>query len=105
MFGGASTGSQKVDDVFLFITALSVGFLIFITALMIYLVVRYRRRPGIKAKDIEGHVGLELAWTGIPLVLFLSMFYYGWTNYRYLRAVPRDAMVVRVTGRQWAWSF
>ena len=33
------------------------------------------------------------------------MFYYGWTNYRYLREVPRDAMVIKVTARQWAWSF
>jgi cytochrome c oxidase subunit 2 len=33
------------------------------------------------------------------------MFYYGWTNYRYLRQVPRDAMVIQVTARQWAWSF
>jgi cytochrome c oxidase subunit 2 len=72
---------------------------------MIYFVVRYRRSSGAKGQDIHGHTALELAWTGIPLVLFLSMFYYGWTNYRYLREVPRDAMVVKVTARQWAWSF
>jgi cytochrome c oxidase subunit 2 len=105
MFGGASTGSEKVDQVFLFITALSVSFLIFITALMIYFVVRYRRSAGPKAEDIEGHTWLEVTWTLIPLALFLSMFYFGWTNYRYLRNVPRDAMVIKVIARQWAWSF
>jgi cytochrome c oxidase subunit II len=105
MFGGASTGSEKVDQVFLFVTALSVSFLIFITALMIYFVVRYRRSAGAKAEDIEGHTLLEIVWTAVPLVLFLSMFYFGWTNYRYLRNVPRDAMVIKVVARQWAWSF
>jgi cytochrome c oxidase subunit 2 len=105
MFGGASTVSGKVDAVFLYITALTVAFLVFITFLMIYFVVRYRRSRQKPAKDIHGNTVLELLWTGIPLVLFLTMFYYGWTNYRYLREVPRDAMVIQVTARQWAWSF
>jgi len=105
MFGGASTVADKVDAVFLYISALTIAFLVFITFLMIYFVVRYRRSRGEKAHDIHDHMVLELLWTGIPLVLFLSMFYYGWTNYRYLREVPRDAMVIKVTARQWAWSF
>jgi cytochrome c oxidase subunit 2 len=105
MFGGASSVSDKVDAVFLYVSALTIAFLVFITFLMIYFVIRYRRSSGAKGQDIHGHTTLELLWTGIPLVLFLSMFYYGWTNYRYLREVPRDAMVIKVTARQWAWSF
>lgn len=105
MFGGASSASEKVDAVFLFITALTVAFLVFITFMMVYFVVRYRRSRNAQGEDIHGHTVLEVLWTGIPLLLFLVMFYYGWTNYRYLREVPRDAMVVQVTGRQWAWSF
>jgi cytochrome c oxidase subunit II len=105
MFGGASTFSGKVDAVFLYITALTVAFLVFITFLMVYFVIRFRRIKGEQPKDIHSHPLLETLWTVIPLVLFLSMFYYGWTNYRYLREVPRDAMVVKVTARQFAWSF
>ena len=84
---------------------LSVVFLLFITALMIYFVVRYSRKRHPKAVQIEGHVGLEIVWTVVPLVLFLSIFYYGWTNYEYMRQAPRDAMAVQVTARQWSWSF
>ena len=105
MFESASNLAGKVDEVFLYITALAVAFLVFITAVMIYFVIKYNRAKGPKAEDIEGHVWLELAWTGIPLVLFLSMFYFGWTNYRYMRSVPRDALVVKVIARQWAWAF
>jgi cytochrome c oxidase subunit II len=105
MFGGASSVSEKVDAVFLYISALTIAFLVFITALMIYFVVRYRRTRNAQGVDIHNNHLLEALWTGIPLVLFLSMFYYGWTNYRYMREVPRDAMVIQVTGRQWAWSF
>lgn len=105
MFGGASSVSDKVDAVFLYISALTIAFLVFITALMIYFVIRYRRTRNAQGEDIHNNHLLEAMWTGIPLILFLTMFYYGWTNYRYLREVPRDAMVIQVTGRQWAWSF
>lgn len=105
MFESASNMSGKVDEVFLYITALSVAFLVFITAVMIYFVIKYNRKDNPKPQDIEGHFLLEMTWTGVPLVLFLSMFYFGWTNYRYMRQVPRDAMVVKVIARQWAWAF
>lgn len=105
MFESASNMSGKVDEVFLYITALAVAFLVFITAVMIYFVIRYSRKNSPKGEDIHGNVWLEAVWTGIPLVLFLSMFYFGWTNYRYMRTVPRDAMVIKVIGRQWAWAF
>jgi cytochrome c oxidase subunit II len=105
MFGGASTMAGKVDAVFLYVFALTIAFLIFITFLMIYFSVRFRRARGGAAQDIHGHGALEVIWTLVPLFLFLTMFYYGWTNYRYLREVPRDAMAIKVSARQWAWSF
>ncbi len=101
----AAISAQKSDAVFFYVFGLSVAFLIFITALMIYFVVRYSKKRHPKAEQIEGHLGLEILWTTIPLVLFLSIFYYGWTNYEYMNQAPRDAMAVKVTARQWSWSF
>jgi len=101
----ASTSAEKSDAVFFFVFGLSVLFLVFITALMIYFVIRYSKKRHPKAAQIEGHTGLEILWTSIPLVLFLAIFYYGWTNYEYMRLAPRDSMVVKVTARQWNWSF
>jgi cytochrome c oxidase subunit II len=101
----ASTSAQKSDAVFFYATGLSLAFLVFITVLMITFVIRYSRKRHPKASQIEGNVALEITWTVIPLVLFLTIFYFGWTNFEYTRHAPRDAMVVKVTGRQWAWSF
>jgi cytochrome c oxidase subunit 2 len=101
----ASTSAEKSDAVFFFVFGLSLLFLVFITGLMIYFVIRYSRKRHPKAAQIEGHTGLEILWTTIPLLLFLAIFYYGWTNYEYMRQAPRDSMVVKVTARQWSWSF
>ncbi len=101
----ASTAAGRVDAVFLFIVALCLAFLIFITFLMVYFVVKYSRKRHPKGEDIHGNAWLEIVWTVTPTILFLAMFYFGWTNFDYMRSAPRDAMVIDVTARQWAWSF
>ena len=104
-FHQASSAAGKVDSVFFFIVTLCVIFLVSITFLMVYFVIKYSRKRHPKGEDIEGNTWLEIVWTAIPTALFLLMFYYGWTNFQYEREVPRDAMVVHVTARQWAYSF
>ncbi len=104
-FQQASTAADRVDAVFLAITAVCAAFLIFITFLMLYFVFKYNKKRHPKGEDIEGNTALEIAWTVTPTVLFLVMFYFGWTNFDYERNVPRDAMVIDVTARQWAYSF
>ncbi len=101
----ASSAAGRVDAVFLAVLALCAAFLILITAAIIYFAIKYNRKRHPKAVDIEGNAWLETAWTVIPTALFLLIFLYGWTNYSYMREAPRDAMVINVTARQWAWSF
>jgi cytochrome c oxidase subunit II len=101
----ASTSAEKSDAVFFLVFGISLVFLLFITALMIYFVIRYSRKRHPRAEQIEGHSGLEIVWTTVPLVIFLAIFYYGWTNFEYMRQAPRDSMVVKATARQWAWAF
>ena len=101
----ASSAAGRVDSVFLFILVICVAVLALITATILYFVIRYSRKRHPKGEDIEGNTWLEIVWTAIPAILFLVMFYYGWTNFSYMRDAPRDAMEIQVTGRQWAWSF
>jgi cytochrome c oxidase subunit 2 len=104
-FQQASNLAESVDWVFFFIFSLSAAFLIGITTLMLYFVVKYRKTKHPKGKDIHSHGVLEFVWTATPTVLFLVMFYFGWTNYNLMLSVPRDAMVITTEARQWAWSF
>jgi cytochrome c oxidase subunit 2 len=101
----ASTGAQRADHIFLAILALAVFLLVAITGTMVFFVIRYSRKRHPKAEQIEGHAWLEIVWTLVPLTVFIGIFYYGWTNYEYMTNAPTDALVVKVTGRQWSWSF
>lgn len=96
---------QIVENVFLFIAAISVSILVLITFLMIFFTIRYHHKRNPKAEDIRGNLWLEILWTVIPTLLVLSMFYYGWTGFQTLKKVPEGALTVKVMARQWSWLF
>jgi cytochrome c oxidase subunit 2 len=102
---GASNFVQGVDLTFIIILGISVFFLVGITAVMIYFVIRYSRKRNPKATNIEGNNTLEIVWTAIPLGLVLIMFYFGWLGFRPMRHVPEGAIPVKAIGQMWAWSF
>lgn len=101
----ASNFVKGVDLSFAVIFGISLFFLIGITAVMIYFVIRYRRKKNPKATNIEGNNTLEIIWTVIPTILVLIMFYFGWAGYAPMRKPPKDAMPVKAIGQMWSWTF
>ncbi len=100
------TTTQAVDPVFLFIFAACLLLLIGITAAMVWFVIRYHRsRAPEPTSQAEGSLWLEIAWTALPTLLVLAMFYYGWSGYLTLRSVPPGALPITAVGRMWSWSF
>jgi len=105
MFSGASNFAESVDGAFLFIFGISFFFLIGLTVVMIWFVVKYGRKRHPKAVQIKEDIRLEIAWIVIPLIIVLAMFYYGYIVFKPMREVPAGAMEVKVTGMMWAWTF
>lgn len=105
MFTGSSPFADYVDTTFLVITGISTLVLIGLVGAMIYFIIRYSRKRNPHPTNIEGNVPLEVAWTVIPLVLFMGMFYMGWEGYTRMTDVPEGAIPVDVSARMWAWTF
>lgn len=105
MFDGVSNFSQSTDFTFLFTLIVSVFFLVLVTFLMIYFVVKYNRKRNPVAKNIHHNTTLEILWTAIPLILVLIMFWLGWKDYLKQEAVPENSYVIDVTAKMWVWSF
>ena len=78
-----------------------------IVAPMLYSFIVFRRKKGdtTDAEHVEGNTTLEIVWSIVPLFLVVIYAYLGAVNLAdTLRADP-GAMVVKVTGVQWSWSF
>jgi cytochrome c oxidase subunit 2 len=95
-----------VDPVFFLIFGICALLLLGITATVVVFVLRYHRsRAPVPTSSVDGNPWLEVAWTLLPTVLVTAMFYYGWAGYLALRNVPKGALEVTATARQWSWRF
>lgn len=105
LYSQVSAHADNVDNIMLYITGISVLFLIGITVTMIYFVFKYNRKRNLTPSDIHGNVFLEVIWIVIPTILVMTMFYFGYMGYRDLKIIPEDAMIVKATAKMWSWDF
>jgi cytochrome c oxidase subunit 2 len=100
----ASNFSGNVDAlmIFLLVVTGSVTALVFI--LILVFAVKYRKRPGHQAEQIEGSLPLEITWSVVPLVIFLVFFAWGAIVYFQERTPARDSSEVYVVAKQWMWK-
>lgn len=80
---------------------------VLVWALMIWAIVVYRRREGDPMpKQTRYHVPLEIAYTIIPLVMILGMFYFTAKDQAALTKVSnQQTHTVNVEGWRWSWGF
>ena len=101
----ASTVAPRVDALFYFLIAVSVFFVLLIAGLILYFMVKYRRRrPDERGSALHGSLALEVVWTAIPFAIALVAFFWGASIYAALQRPPDDALEVHVVGKQWMWK-
>ena len=87
--------------------AVAVG--VFVWALILFAVIRFRRRPGdddATPKQTHSNVPLEIAYTATPLVIVAVLFFVNVRTQDRVDHVSADPTVtIEVTGFQWQWRF
>jgi cytochrome c oxidase subunit 2 len=105
--GEASTLAGRMDGLLLALTILSALVVGGIAFLIVLFAVRYRRGTSASRADGPAPVrstALEALWIGVPLVVFLGIFYWAARLYADLRTPPSDALVIDVVAKQWMWK-
>ncbi len=102
----ASTFAYDVDFVLTLVTVISVVSCVLIAFLLIYFVIKYRRKTdNDSTPHITGDSFLETLWTVIPTILCIVIFIYGYIYYDEYTTTPKNAYEINVTTRKWMWSF
>jgi cytochrome c oxidase subunit 2 len=103
----ASSGAHEIDTLYDVLLIASVPIFVLVMSVVIYSVVKFRARPG-DMRDgapIHGNTRLEVIWVTIPFLMVTALAIYGWVVLDDLEAKQPNEMVVKVTGRQFTWSF
>jgi cytochrome c oxidase subunit 2 len=97
----------RIDFVFWFVTAICIAVFAVVASVSIYSVVRFRARPDDDSEGppIHGHTGLEIAWTAVPTALVTAIAVVSTVALAQNAKWQKDRLIVKVTARQFAWSF
>lgn len=97
--------AKSVDSLYGFLLVISFVSCVIVIGGMIYFAIKYKRKSANdKTAYITHDTRLEILWSVIPLILFLFVFAWGWMIYHDMRSMPKDALEIHVTGKQWAWT-
>jgi cytochrome c oxidase subunit 2 len=101
----ASTFAPHVDALMGYVSLISLAFIVLVGGLILYFTVKYHHRARAdRSRPVFFSLPLELAWTGVPLLLVLSIFFWGAKLFIAMREPPPDAMEIYVVGKQWMWD-
>ncbi len=78
---------------------------IFVTALLIYVIVRYNRRVNPNPATFTHNSPLEIAWTVIPIVILVFIGSFSLPTLFKQQEFPDGDIVIKVTGHQWYWTY
>ena len=109
IFNPLSTPAESVHRIALLTLAICAVIFITVAGLLIYAVVRFRRRPGDDASEppqIYGSNQIELAWTVLPILIVVVLILVTARTIADVENYPQppDALKVTVVGHQWWWE-
>jgi cytochrome c oxidase subunit 2 len=106
---GVSTYANDVDTAFIVVTIITLGLFIVTIGSMLYFVYKYHasKHAPEETKNIKHYTPIEVAWTVIPTILMMIVFYFGLDSLRIQRTMPKDddAIIVKVLAQRWSWQF
>lgn len=101
----ASNFAVPIDRMFDAMLALCGAVALGVFVVMFWFCIKYRRGSDANREGrASTKLGLELAWTLVPFVLFVGMFAWSIDLWTLLRTPPADAMPIYVVGKQWMWK-
>ena len=98
---------EQINGLFYNTTAWTMGILLIVESVLIYILFRFKARPGSpEPKHIHGNTLVEVVWTVIPaiIVAVIAIPAVG-AIFHLQRPADDGAFVVEVVGHQWWWEF
>lgn len=102
----ASPEATQTEWLYMFILWVNIISFVVVMGMMFYFVVKYRRsaQKTNYQVSIAHNTPLELAWSIIPLMVMVPIFWWGFKGYVGKLASPTDSEEIMVRGQRWDWS-
>jgi cytochrome c oxidase subunit II len=93
---------QGLDHMLLIIISVIV---VFVTALIIYVMMRYNSKVNKTPATFTHNSPLEVAWTVVPILILVFIGAFSLPVLFKQQEIPDGDVTIKVTGNQWYWSY
>jgi cytochrome c oxidase subunit 2 len=93
---------QWLDGMILYIIT---AIVVFVTALLLFVIVRYNRRANPTPARFTHNSPLEVAWTVIPIIILVFIGAFSLPVLFKDQEIPVGDVTIKATGFQWAWAY
>ena len=93
---------QWLDGFLLYIIS---AITIFVTALLIWVIVRHNSKANPVPAKFSHHTPVEIAWTAIPVVILVVIMAFSLPVLFKQQEIPVADITIKATGKQWYWSY
>jgi len=97
--------AREIYDLHSLIMWIIVVIFVLVFGAMTYAIVKHRKSVGHKAEQFHEHVGVEIAWTIIPILILISMAYPATRTVISMKDTSGPDLTIKATGYQWKWGY
>jgi heme/copper-type cytochrome/quinol oxidase subunit 2 len=99
----ASTAGPSIDRLYAWVLAILAAVFVAVELSLVYVLVRYRRRPGRSVDPRHGHVKAEAFWTAVTAAILIALGLVSqnlWSSLSSARTLPPPDLVIQVEAEQ-----
>ncbi|SNT17936.1 cytochrome c oxidase subunit II [Tropicimonas sediminicola] len=87
------------------INVIIAAIVLFVTALMVWVVVRFNRKRNPEPAGFTHNSPLEIAWTVVPIIILIFIGSFSLPVLFKQQIIPEGDVTIKAIGNQWYWSY
>ena len=101
----ASPVMEQIEDFHRLLFYIIVFVCLFVLALLVWIVVKYRAGANAVPSKVHHNTLLEVAWTLIPVIILVFIAVPSFRLLYFEAAIPKPDVTIKAIGKQWFWSY
>jgi cytochrome c oxidase subunit II len=101
----ASPVMEQIEDFHRLLFYIIVAVCIFVLALLVWIVVKYRAGANPVPSKVHHNTLLEVAWTLIPVIILVFIAVPSFRLLYFEAAIPKPDVTIKAIGKQWFWTY
>ena len=101
----ASPVMEQIEDFHRLLLWIIVAVCLFVLALLVWIVVKYRAGANPVPSKVHHNTLLEVAWTLIPVIILVFIAVPSFRLLYFEAIIPKPDVTIKAIGKQWFWSY